>query len=377
MNSRHGVKGVKKAGAAGVRGRRRVGGLVVAALLGGVTVGGLGLHRWRQGQAHSPRVYTSAGLDGWVAPETGKPQTVSNADDPLSGLRADYRAGKWADVDREAANLMEAQQDSADAGKRQQAGQAELLAAYASAWRKDYATAQARFLRVQRLAGELPDHGARKVLVGEAPLPTLEEEAGFQHAVCVGAAGDKGGAEAEYDDFMRQYPQSILVHAAIKRVTRLHGGDIPADAEELWTQAMRQQKAKQERAQREGALCGPECLAEVLRRQGKSVEVHALAGEMQTGADGTSLRQLARVAKAHGWAAVGVELTQAGLGKQALPLIALLKPGHYVLVERVSGQGVRVWNPDAEGTGRAGTKTYTPGEWQGAWTGIGVCLNHD
>ncbi len=40
---RHGGKGVKKAGAAGMGGRRRVGGMVVAALLGGVAVGGLGL----------------------------------------------------------------------------------------------------------------------------------------------------------------------------------------------------------------------------------------------------------------------------------------------------------------------------------------------
>ena len=35
-----------------------------------------------------------------------------------------------------------------------------------------------------------------------------------------------GSAEAEFDGFMRNYPQSILVHAAVKRIGRMHGEGI-------------------------------------------------------------------------------------------------------------------------------------------------------
>lgn len=365
--------GGRKTGGLPVRGRRRLGGMLLLALVGSA-VGSAGVAKWQQAQAHRGRVYTASGLGGWVAPHEEKPLTVSEANDPLRSLRADYSAGRWADVDSKAESLMARQGFGSEVNERKQAGQAELLAAYASAWRKDYAGAGRKFLAVQRLAGELPDHGARKAALGDAPQPTLEEEASFQQAVCRGAAGDTRGAEAEYDDFMRQYPQSVLVHAAIKRVTRLHGGDIPQDAEELWTDAMKQQGAKQAREKREASLCGPECLAELLRRSGKQADIHGLAGEMRTDGNGTSLQELANVAQAHGFRAQGVELTQRGLAQQKLPLIALLRPGHYVLVERVTAENVAVWNPDANGVGRAGVKTYPVAEWQAAWTGMGLAV---
>ena len=135
---------------------------------------------------------------------------------------------------------------------------------------------------------------------------------------------------------------------------------------------MQQQKAKQERTEREQALCGPECLAELLRRQGKKADVHALADEMKTDASGTTLQGLAQAAQKHGFRGTGVELTQKGLAKQKLPLIALLRPGHYVVVDKVTASAVTVWNPDAQGTGKAGTKTYSLAEWQATWNGI--CL---
>ncbi len=148
-------------------------------------------------------------------------------------------------------------------------------------------------------------------------------------------------------------------------------GDIPADDEALWTQAVGNRKPSSRGRTRRGVV-GPESLRKC-SGQGKSLEVHALAREMQTGADGTSLRQLAAWRSA--WPGGGGRGTDAGrVGEAGIALIALLKPGHYVLVERVSGQGVRVWNPDAEGTGRAGTKTYTLAEWQGVWSGIALSV---
>ena len=33
-----------------------------------------------------------------------------------------------------------------------------------------------------------------------------------------------------------------------------------------------------------------------------------------------------------------------------------------------------MWNPDANGIGQAGVKTYTAAEWQQAWTGMALAL---
>ena len=72
------------------------------------------------------------------------------------------------------------------------------------------------------------------------------------------------------DGFMRSYARSALVHAAVKRIGRMHGGDVPKDAEGLWKQAMAVQKAADEADRRADALCGPECLAELMRRRGRA-----------------------------------------------------------------------------------------------------------
>src|SRR5207248_8661380 len=106
--------------------------------------------------------------------------------------------------------------------------------------------------------------------VGSTPNaqgPTLEEDAAYQHAVLTAAIEGPAKGEAEYCAFMRSYPESPLVHAAVKRIGRLHGGDIPPPAEAVWKQAMRVAQARQKERDRLAALCGPECLAELLRRR--------------------------------------------------------------------------------------------------------------
>ena len=352
--------------------RKRMQGLMVFALVGGVG-GSLALTRWQQAQARPVRVYTSEGLGGWIAPlppDKARAAEQARGEDPLTPLRDDYAAGRWTDVESKAAELMQAKQFSSSNVERKQAAQAELMAGYAAAWRKDYPLAASRFRTVQTLAGELPDHGAPVQRLGEVN-PTLEEEAALQHAVCVGAEGNKQDAEAEYDGFMRQYPQSILVHAAIKRIARLHKGDIPKDAEALWTDAMKQQKQADDARRREQSLCGPACLAELLRRQGKPADVHALASEMHTGVDGTTLANLAQTAQKHGFAARGLMLTPKGLARQPLPVVALLNPGHYVLAQHVDASGaVEAWDPNRNGMGQGGTKTYAASEWRQAWAGM-------
>jgi ABC-type bacteriocin/lantibiotic exporter with double-glycine peptidase domain len=168
---------------------------------------------------------------------------------------------------------------------------------------------------------------------------------------------------------LKRYPQSILIHATIKRIGRMHGGDIPKDAEALWQKAMQVQKKAQEAQAREEALCGPECLAELLRRQEKSVDVHALADEMKTSGQGTSLLTLSEAAARHGLKSEGLELTTSELAKQPLPAIAFLYPGHFVLVEAVSAKSVKFWNPDGEGVGKATTNEMSSTDWERSFSG--------
>jgi predicted double-glycine peptidase len=297
-------------------------------------------------------------------PHARQPLTV------LQQLHADYVAGHYAGVETEAEALVGRQGD-ADAGKRREAAQAGLLFAYAAARQRHFEVAGERFILTRNIAASLPDHGARPVPFGD-PEPGIEEEAAFQGVVCVSAEGHKAEAEAGYRDFMRDYPQSILIHAAVKRIARFHKGDIPKEAEAVWRQAMRLQAQQERTRRREQALCGPECLAELLHRQGKASDVHALAREMHTDETGTSLAALSETAKRHGFVAQGVELTQAGLMQQKLPAVAYLRSGHYVLVDRVEPAAVTVWDPDAHGAGKGADQALLLKQWQQHWSGIAL-----
>ena len=190
---------------------------------------------------------------------------------------------------------------------------------------------------------------------------------------------------------MRDYPQSNLVHAAVKRIGRMHGGDVPKDAEGLWKQAMTVQKTADEKDKREQSRCGPECLAELLKRgevgkkssredaktqrelpQGRVEDVETLAAEMHTSGEGSSIAAMRETAAKHGLKLQGVSLTTKGLARQKLPLIALIAPGHYVLVDSIALSGLTVWDPDAKGVGVSGRRAYTAGEWEKAWNGVAL-----
>jgi len=264
--------------------------------------------------------------------------------------------------------------------ERKAAVRARHLLAFAAARQKDLATARAQFAVLRTEAAKLPDHGKpdSPAPIGEMPPPTLEEDAAYQHAVCTAALGDKGGAEKEYIAFMHSYPDSPLVQAAIKRIARLHGGDIPKEAEGAWHQAMQVASAHERQRQRNASLCGPECLSELLRRQkaDPTLTPSTLANEMKTSENGTSLAALAESAKHHGFVqARGLALSQKGLAEQKLPLVALVDQGHFVIVDNITPHEVRVWDPDAEGVGKGAARTYPLSHWQRIWReGIALAL---
>ena len=256
----------------------------------------------------------------------------------------------------------------------EQAAQARSLLAYSAARRHDLILARTRFAAARQEAARLPDKGKQAAVPGEVS-PTLEEDATFQHAVCTNALGDPKAAEAEYLAFMQHYPESPLVQASIKRIARMHGGDVPAADEAVWRQAGQVAQARQKARDREASLCGPKCLAELLRRRGESADIHVLADEMHTTEQGTALLDLAATAKRQGFAARGLALTPKGLAEQMLPVIALVTPGHYVLVDAVSAQIITVWDPDAHEQGYGRTVSIPAAQWKREWQGVTLALS--
>lgn len=387
-----------------IRGRQRVAAVVVtlASLGGAVTLLSARYHR-----AAAP-VYSAEGFGGYVAAPQPLPQRTSKpaaGNRPASGLpgvvpvatvatavtpravQDAYSAGRYRDAEALATQVIasaaavaqpKANDAAAPRSSRRDAARARQIQAFAAARRHDLPLARARFALLKKEAAALPDGGRPQTPtpVGEAPGPTLEESAAYQHAVCTGALGDKAGAEAEYVAFLKAYPDSPLLHAAVKRIARLHGGDVPHVAEAAWKRAMAVQQGHEQARQREASLCAPECLAELLRRRGDTTaaDVAQLAREMQTSDQGTSLRALADVAERHGLRARGLRLSHQGLLGQKLPAIALIVPGHFVLVERAHPLRVWVWDPDANGPGKPGTRQFSRREWANVWGGVALTL---
>jgi len=387
--------------------------LSVAALLTGCGVAA-GLWGWTRHRVDT-HIYTSSDFGGYVGanlkhlPDTqiqrasealtaGRYAEAEQIATSIIGLSTSAQPnpnpfpGRSLRLAREGANAA-SPSHRLTASLAQNALLARRILAYSSARQNRFAEAKLRFGALRQAAYESPDHGVQRVPVGDV-APTLEEEGAFQQAVCTSALGDKRAAEAELDGFMRDYPRSILVHAAVKRIGRMHGGDVPKDAETTWKQAMAIQKAADEKDRRDQALCGPECLAEMLRRGVLShkdaktqrnaiqevVDVPALAQEMNTTGDGSTVAAMVRTAAKHGLKLEGVSLTTKGLMKQQLPIIALIAPGHYVVVESINHSptspltlsSVSAWDPDAKGTGNAGQRTFTAVQWEKAWEGVAL-----
>lgn len=321
--------------------------------------------------------YTTKDFGGYLYPKSSRTSASAkgHANDLLEAAADAYEKGQYLQAEADAQKIIN-KAKGAHPGTTifHKALLAQQVAAYSAARRKDFVLASKRFAEQRDAASELPDHGKQPAEPGEN-VPTLEEEAAYQHAVCTGVLQGQKAAEAEYIRFLRRYPQSLLISGVIQRIARYHKGTIPKPAEKLWRQAMQIQKVIDQRQKREASLCGPECLAELLRRQGHKADVHALAEAMGTNEDGTSLAGLAKVAKRYGYSPRGLLLTERGLMQQKLPVIAFAQWGHYVIVEAITSKSVQVWDPDASGLHHPGNKNYSQQEWQQVWAGNTLALN--
>jgi hypothetical protein len=228
---------------------------------------------------------------------------------------------------------------------------------------KNMKLAQNRFATLKEEASKLPDKGKQDAPPGVI-LPTLEEDGAYQHAVCTAALGDKATAQSEYMKFIHDYPESPLLNGVMMRLRKLNNGRMPKEAEKAWMKAQDIAQARQKERQRDMSLCGPECLVELLKRKGQKADVQALAKEMKTSDRGTSLQMLSDAAKKHGFTPKGLKLTQKGLEKQKLPLISLVQPGHYVIVDKVTSKEITVWDPNGEGPHKPSIINYPINAWK-------------
>jgi ABC-type bacteriocin/lantibiotic exporter with double-glycine peptidase domain len=89
---------------------------------------------------------------------------------------------------------------------------------------------------------------------------------------------------------------------------------------------------------------------------------------------GTTLQSLSDVAKKHGFTPKGLELTQKGLVKQQFPLIALVAPGHYVIVEKASMDEVTIWDSNMAKVKKPLVRDVPIKEWSEMWKGIVLAL---
>jgi peptidase C39-like protein len=379
-----------------------------AALALAALAAGAAWFAWKAGQVPPQPDYTSQGYGGSALPRPLTPDPRSLPTDPVQPALDAYNAGRYREAEAGAEQVVRQAAVSKDPTVKKQGARARWVLAFSAARRKDLRLARQRFSVLRQEAAALRAGGVqafRRSGVQEsaeanvgAKDPSLEEEGAYQHAVLTAALGDNEAAEAEFKAFMRSYPESPLVHAAVRRIARFHGGNLPKDAEAVWQQATRTAQAREKEREVQRSLCGPEVLAEVLRRRSgvqafrRSGEpaslnpqpptLNQLAREMNTDERGTSLKALAEAARRHGFQARGLSLTFRGLvrrmhtppaGEEGC-LAALVQPGHFVLVEAVDGEQVRVWDPSGYGAGKPATRQYQRHEWERLWNGIALAL---
>ena len=324
-------------------------------------------------------VYSAQGYGGYVpAPTTAspgkkQPQPVHAAPKPPVAVAvSSYNQGHYTEAITQAHSVIVAAQHKPTPINRKEAAFARQILAYSAARNHDLKTAQAQFATLQVEAARLPDKGVQTTNPGD-PKPTLEAEAVYEHAVCTAALGDKAAAEAEYIDFMKRFPDSPLMSGAIQRISRMHGGNLSPAAKAVWDHNEQVASAKAFQDMRSRSFCGPKCLAELLKRNGKPADVKELADECKTSLAGTTLASLAKVAGKHGLQVKGVSLTQRGLAEQKLPLVAFVSPGHYVIVDSVTPQQVVIWDPGMDYS-QPSQKTYALADWSKIWAGTAMTV---
>jgi hypothetical protein len=214
----------------------------------------------------------------------------------------------------------------------------------------------------------------------------FEREAAYQHAVLTAAIGEKPAAAKEYLAIINEFPESEQAAKAIRRLAKLHGGELLPHEQKAWEAAQKTARDNARACVRARSLCGPEVVAELLRR-GESQSLTSLgslsslptlpslAQEMKADEFGVTLKSMQQALIRRGYWVKGLKLTLPALWNKKLPAVALLKEGHFVLVDRIADGTVETWDPDLDGSGSDGAKTYHWPHFEKAWTGMALILD--
>jgi len=225
-------------------------------------------------------------------------------------------------------------------------------------------------MRAAKGEGRKPALSAAEGAKGETqnPKPKTHPSSLISHPSSRNAEFYRQKAIDEFTHFIGHFPESPLAHTAARAIADLNGGKLPARAGALYAHALRleEKKRKEERLAR--AQCGPEALRWMLEKwsdgvmekwsDGKEEEtptlqhsntptlpsVKELARACGTTERGTTLFDLARVARQYGLRVSGVQATWEGL-QQIRPPAILLLGSHYVVLTQVDKRGITVVDP--------------------------------
>ena len=121
------------------------------------------------------------------------------------------------------------------------------------------------------------------------------------------------------------------------------------------------------------SACGPKCLQEALRRLGLGVGLPELLRRCKTSHEGTSIRDLLSAAQSLGLRALVCKAGLDQLARIVLPahraVIAHVHPDHFVVVESVNCERLRVWDPNE------GACQWRGDEFRTAWAGVCIVIS--
>lgn len=209
---------------------------------------------------------------------------------------------------------------------------ARIRLGYLAANKRDFEGARSQFAQAAR-----GYRGEGKISPGYGSVP---EEAAYQAAVCLQAAGKKDAARQAFKTFIQTRPLSGLAYAAYRRLVRLDGPNPAYDA--LIQSATKKQEAH---ARFEMTVCGPKALAKLLQlTKNEKRDYRDLARMCHTGPKGTTADDMRHAMRDLGFDTFGVQVDRRDFARLQTPCI-LLEAEHYFVLETVAPDSATVYDP--------------------------------
>ncbi|HWZ49772.1 MAG TPA: cysteine peptidase family C39 domain-containing protein [Herbaspirillum sp.] len=121
-------------------------------------------------------------------------------------------------------------------------------------------------------------------------------------------------------------------------------------------------------AQQEAVECGAACLAMVLAYHGRWVTLEELREQCGITRDGTKATNVVKAARLHRMVAKGLQKDASELGKLPLPLIVFWNFNHFIVVESIGAEKLRIVDP------AVGPMSMTHEQFAQGYTGIALAF---